>query len=132
MGRQDNVEIFEDTQRLCSSNERLISAIKNSSAGQQCFSDKGRHWYGARISDLSATGKSYSEPQTHSGSSGILRICRKESVRSEFCISDQSGRRRDQGLVCTGRGNMPLLHALSEPERTADVESVLFTPSACP
>ena len=47
MGRQDNVEIFEDTQRLCSSNERLISAIKNSSAGQQCFSDKGRHWYGA-------------------------------------------------------------------------------------
>lgn len=36
-----------DTQRLCSSNERLISAIKNSSAGQQCFSDKGRHWYGA-------------------------------------------------------------------------------------
>ena len=26
MGRQDTVEIFEDTQRLYSSNERLISA----------------------------------------------------------------------------------------------------------
>ena len=37
MGRQDNVEIFEDTQRLYSSNERLISAIKNSSAAQECF-----------------------------------------------------------------------------------------------
>ena len=46
MGRQDNVEIFEDTQRMYSSNERLISAIKHSSAGQQCFSGKGRHWYG--------------------------------------------------------------------------------------
>ena len=33
MGRQDNVEIFEDTQRLYSSNERLISAIKNSNTG---------------------------------------------------------------------------------------------------
>ena len=29
MGRQENVEIFENTQRLYSSNERLISAIKN-------------------------------------------------------------------------------------------------------
>ena len=46
MGRQDNVEIFEDTQRLYSSNERLISPIKHSSAGQQCFSGKGCHWYG--------------------------------------------------------------------------------------
>ena len=46
MGRQENVEIFEDTQRLYSSNERLISPIKHSSAGQQCFSGKGCHWYG--------------------------------------------------------------------------------------
>lgn len=37
MGRQDNVEIFEDTQRLYSSNVRLTSAIKNSSAAQECF-----------------------------------------------------------------------------------------------
>ena len=46
MGRQDNVEIFEDTQRLYKSNKRLVSAIKHSIAGQQCFSGKGRHWYG--------------------------------------------------------------------------------------
>ena len=46
MGRQDNVEIFEDTQRLYSSNERLISAIKHSSAMQECFTGTGRHWYG--------------------------------------------------------------------------------------
>lgn len=46
MGRQDNVEIFEDTQRLYSSNVRLISAIKNSSAAQECFTGTGRHWYG--------------------------------------------------------------------------------------
>ena len=37
MGRQDNVEIFEDTQRLYSSNERLIDAIKHSGAAQECF-----------------------------------------------------------------------------------------------
>lgn len=46
MGRQDNVEIFEDTQRLYSSNERLISAIKNSSAAQERFTGMGRYWYG--------------------------------------------------------------------------------------
>ena len=45
MGRQDNVEIFEDTQRMYTSNERLISAIKYSSAGQHCFAGIGHHWY---------------------------------------------------------------------------------------
>lgn len=47
MGRQDNVEIFEDTQRLYSSNERLISAIKHSSAMQQCFEENVSYWYGS-------------------------------------------------------------------------------------
>ena len=46
MGRQDNIEIFEDTQRLYKSNERLISAIKHSAAGQHCFSGTERQWYG--------------------------------------------------------------------------------------
>ena len=46
MGRQDNVEIFEDTQRLYTSNERLISAIKHSIAGQHCFEGRARSWYG--------------------------------------------------------------------------------------
>ena len=46
MGRQENVEIFEDTQRMYTSNERLISAIKHSIAGQQCFSGIERQWYG--------------------------------------------------------------------------------------
>ncbi len=48
MGRQDNVEIFEDTQRLYTSNERLMSAIKHSSAAQECFTGTGRYWYGPR------------------------------------------------------------------------------------
>ena len=46
MGRQDNVEIFKDTQRMYSSNERLISAIKHSIAGQESFTGTGRYWYG--------------------------------------------------------------------------------------
>lgn len=46
MGRKDNLEIFEDTQRLYSSNERLISVVKHSSAAQECFTGTGRHWYG--------------------------------------------------------------------------------------
>ena len=46
MGRQDNVEIFEDTQRLYSSNERLISAIEYSTAAQRCFEGRTRNWYG--------------------------------------------------------------------------------------
>ena len=37
MGWQDNIEIFEDTQRLYKSNERLISAIKHSIAEQESF-----------------------------------------------------------------------------------------------
>ena len=46
MGRQDNIEIFEDTLRLYKSNERLISAIKHSSDVQECFTGTGRYWYG--------------------------------------------------------------------------------------
>lgn len=46
MGRKDNLEIFEDTQRMYSSNERLISVVKHSSAAQECFTGTGRHWYG--------------------------------------------------------------------------------------
>ena len=46
MGRQDNIEIFEDTQRMYTSNERLISAIKHSIAGQHYFPDRGCYWYG--------------------------------------------------------------------------------------
>ena len=47
MGRQDNVEIFEDTQRLYKSNERLISAIEHSTAAQRCFEGKKWNWYGS-------------------------------------------------------------------------------------
>ena len=39
-----------------------------------------------------------------------LRICRKESLCAEFCIGDESWRWRDQGLVCTGRSNLPLFY----------------------
>lgn len=46
MGRKDNLEIFEDTQRSYSSNERLIAAIKHSGAVQECFTGTGRCWYG--------------------------------------------------------------------------------------
>ena len=46
MGRKDNLEIFEDTQRMYSSNERLISAVKHSSAAQDCFVDGRLQWYG--------------------------------------------------------------------------------------
>ena len=46
MGRKDNLEIFEDTQRMYSSNERLISAVTHSNAAQECFVGNGRSWYG--------------------------------------------------------------------------------------
>ena len=46
MGRKDNLEIFEDTQRMYSSNERLISAVKHSSVAQECFVDGRLQWYG--------------------------------------------------------------------------------------
>ena len=46
MGRKDNLEIFEATQRMYSSNERLISAVKHSSAAQDCFVDGRLQWYG--------------------------------------------------------------------------------------
>ena len=37
MGRQENIEIFEDTQRLYKTNVRLIEAIKRSAKEQQLF-----------------------------------------------------------------------------------------------
>lgn len=93
MGRQDNVEIFEDTQRLYSSNERLISAIKNSSAAQECFTGMGRYWYGPEHRVYQKTSADCDKPKAHAGGCSTLRICRKESVRSEFCIGYQPGRR---------------------------------------
>jgi glycosyltransferase involved in cell wall biosynthesis len=59
-------------------------------------------------------------------------ICRKESVRSKFCIGYQPGRRCDQGLVCAGGSNLPLFYALSKPESRARMGEILRTPSACP
>ena len=35
--REDNIEIFEDTERLCKTNAALISTIKESSAAQKLF-----------------------------------------------------------------------------------------------
>ena len=113
MGRQDNVEIFEDTQRLYRSNERLISAIKNSSAAQECFTGTGRYWYGPEH-------RIYQKP-----AQVVVSSKRTLEVAAPWWW-------RDQGLVCTGRSNLPLFYALSEPERTEDVESVLCTPSARP
>ena len=37
MGRQENIEIFEDSQRMYESNPRLISAIKKSNEKQEFF-----------------------------------------------------------------------------------------------
>lgn len=40
MGRQDNIEIFENTQRVYSSNQRLISVIQHSSERQEYFRNR--------------------------------------------------------------------------------------------
>ena len=54
MGRQDNIEIFEDTQRMYSSNQRLISAIQHSSEAQEYF--------GNRRQLIGFDGRSYQKP----------------------------------------------------------------------
>lgn len=41
MGRKENLEIFEDTRQLYSSNSRLISVVKHSDEAQQCFAGRG-------------------------------------------------------------------------------------------
>ena len=35
--REDNIEIFKDTERLCKTNAALANAIKESSAAQKLF-----------------------------------------------------------------------------------------------
>ena len=45
-----------------------------------------------RASGLSKTSADCDKPKAHAGGCSTLRICRKESVRSEFCIGYQSGR----------------------------------------
>lgn len=54
MGRQDNIEIFEDTQRMYSGNQRLISAIQHSSEAQEYF--------GNRRQLIGFDGRSYQKP----------------------------------------------------------------------
>ena len=40
--REKNVEVFEDTQRLCKTNSRLIDAIRKSSAKQYIVTEKDK------------------------------------------------------------------------------------------
>ena len=54
MGQKDNIEIFEDTQKMYSSNPRLISAIQRSSEKQECFRNRRQL--------LGFDGRSYQKP----------------------------------------------------------------------
>ena len=103
MGRKDNLEIFEDTQRMYSSNESLISAVKHSSAAQDCFVGSGLYWYslGHRIYQKQA--KIIVSQKRTLESAAPYAYAGKKGLHSEFCLCNQSGRRRDQRLVCTGR-----------------------------
>ena len=47
--REDNIEIFKDTERLCKTNAALASAIKESSAAQKIFLE------GASIDSVAGT-----------------------------------------------------------------------------
>lgn len=42
MGRQENIEIFEDSQRMYGSNPRLVSAVKGSNEKQEFFAGDGQ------------------------------------------------------------------------------------------
>lgn len=40
MARKDNIEIFEDTQHLYKTNQRLVEAVNKSSSEQQMFGNR--------------------------------------------------------------------------------------------
>lgn len=119
MGRQENIEIFEDSQRMYESNPRLISAIKKSNEKQEFFAgdcqimaDAGRVYEkAARII--------VSKKRTLEGCGGL---CGKTGLHLKLCVSHKSWRRRNQRIIRSGRGHLPLLDALSESERTVGVE----------
>ena len=130
MGRQDNVEIFEDTQRLYSSNERLISAIKNSSAAQECFTGMGRYWYGPEHRVYQKPAQTVISPKrTLEAAAPYVYAGRKVCVLNFASATNPGG-----GVVkgCTGRSDLPLFYTLSKPEGRACMGEILRTPSACP
>ena len=124
MGRQENIEIFEDTFALCKRNSTLRDAIEQSAKKQKLY-PKGVE---CTEKHLCSACQNHRESQAHTGSSNALRLCRKESLHPQLCFCGKSGRWCDERFFGTGRGNLPLLHTVSESQRRNPLEGVLCAP----
>ena len=115
MGRQENIEIFEDSQRMYESNPRLISAIKKSNEKQEFFAGD--------CQIMADAGRVYEKAARIIVSKKRTLEAAAAYAEKQVCIlNHKSWRRRNQRIIRSGRGHLPLLDALSESERTVGVE----------
>lgn len=115
MGRQENIEIFEDTQRMYKTNVRLIEAIKRSAKEQQLFKCDCQIAEERQRSAVSPV-KICVSAKLNFGSSISVCIYRKESLCLEFCFGNQSRWWCDTRIFRTGRSNLPLFYIISKLE----------------
>lgn len=124
MGRQENVEIFEDTLALCKQNSTLRNAIEQSTKKQKLYpegiecAEKQAITY-ARPAQIIVSSKRTLEaamPYAYAG---------KKVCIHNFASAANPGGGVGERFFGTGRGNLPLFHAVSESQRRKPLEAIL-------
>lgn len=119
MGRQENIEIFEDSQRMYESNPRLISAIKKSNEKQEFFAGD--------CQIMADAGRVYEKAARIIVSKKRTLEAAATYAEKQVCILNFASATNPGGGVTKGSSAqeeaiLPLLDALSESERTVGVE----------
>ena len=127
MSSFENVEIFEDTKRLCETNGKIKDALARSVKNQKLILegtelsavDKARFEDEAKI--IVSTKRTFEAAAGYAG----------QKVAVHNFASDQSGRWRDKGIQRAGRVSVQMLRAVFLPERTGNDEELLLSASEC-
>ena len=133
MARDEKVKIFQDTEERVKKDPGLQEAVKYSVAEQvlipemmevtdlmpELIQNRDRYEQDAEII--------VSKKRSYEAAAGY----RGERVCAQFCISDESRRRRDQGELCAGGMSVPLLHPVFLSEYEGNVGRLLFSTQIC-
>ena len=127
MARDENVRIFQDTEKRVKEDPGLQEAVKRSVAEQvlipemmevidlmpEAVQNFDRYEQDAEII--------VSKKRSYEAAAGYPGAC------AQFCLSDESRRWCDQGKLCPGGMSVPLFYAVFLPEYEGNVGWILFS-----
>ncbi len=128
MSSVENVEIFEDTKRLCETNGKIKEALAQSVKNQKLILE------GEELSPVDKTRFSdeakivVSTERTFEAAAGYAG--QKVAVHN-FASATNPGRRRDKRIQRTGGMSVSVFRPVFLPERTGNDERILLPSSEC-